>query len=255
MKVVILAGGYGTRLSEITSTIPKPMVDIAGKPLLWYIMNIYSSQGFNDFVIACGYKGDKIKEYFSNLSNTTDDFTIDMAKGTKDVVKEKTPDWKVTVVDTGLDTLTGGRLKKVAEYISEDTFMLTYGDGVADININGLLRFHRSHGKKATITAVRMPRFGVLQIENDGRVSSFQEKRLEHSPLINGGFMVLSKSVLDYIDNDHTPLESLPMQKLSEDEELYAYVHNGFWKCVDTLRDKQELEDIIKNREVGLWKD
>ena len=254
MKVVILAGGYGTRLSEITSTIPKPMVDIAGKPLLWYIMNIYSSQGFNDFVIACGYKGDKIKEYFSNLSNTTDDFTIDMAKGTKDVVKEKTPDWKVTVVDTGLDTLTGGRLKKVAEYISEDTFMLTYGDGVADININGLLRFHRSHGKKATITAVRMPRFGVLQIENDGRVSSFQEKRLEHSPLINGGFMVLSKSVLDYIDNDHTPLESLPMQKLSEDEELYAYVHNGFWKCVDTLRDKQELEEAIIHKEIQLWK-
>ena len=254
MKVVILAGGYGTRLSEITSTIPKPMVDIAGKPLLWYIMNIYSSQGFNDFVIACGYKGDKIKEYFSNLSNTTDDFTIDMAKGTKDVVKEKTPDWKVTVVDTGLDTLTGGRLKKVAEYISEDIFMLTYGDGVADININGLLRFHRSHGKKATITAVRMPRFGVLQIENDGRVSSFQEKRLEHSPLINGGFMVLSKSVLDYIDNDHTPLESLPMQKLSEDEELYAYVHNGFWKCVDTLRDKQELEEAIIHKEIQLWK-
>ncbi len=255
MKVIILAGGYGTRLSEITSSIPKPMVDVAGKPLLWHIMNIYSRQGFDDFIIACGYKGEKIKEYFLNLSNTINDFTVDVAKGTHDIVKSKTPKWKVTVVDTGLDTMTGGRIKRVAEYIPDDTFMLTYGDGVADINLHELLKFHQAHGKKATITAVRMPRFGVISVEKDGKVSEFQEKRLDHSPLINGGFMVLSKGVLKYIDNDQTPLESLPMQKLSENNELYAYIHNGFWKCVDTLRDRQELEEIIINKRVSLWKD
>lgn len=255
MKVVILAGGYGTRLSELTNNIPKPLVEINGKPLIWYIMKIYESYGFNEFIIALGYKGDKIKEYFLNLPNTAKDLTIEIRKGTHEILNDNAPDWKVTLVETGLDTLTGGRIKKVAAHIPEDTFMLTYGDGVADINIKELLEFHKSHGKKATITAVRMPRFGVLSVEKDGRISSFQEKRLEHSPLINGGFMVLSKEVIDYIEDDYTPFETTPMQKLSDSNDLYAYTHNGFWKCVDTLRDKQELDDIISQKKVALWKE
>lgn len=236
MKVVILAGGYGTRLSEETMNIPKPLVEVAGKPLIWYIMKAYASQGYNDFVVASGYKAEKIREYFATSPSEG---------------------WDVTVVDTGLNTMTGGRIKRVAGYLDGDTFMLTYGDGVSDINLEELLKFHRAHGKKATVTAVRMPRFGIVNIGDGGKVTSFQEKRLESSPYINGGFMVLSKSVIDYIEGDDTAFETTPLQRLAEDGELYAYKYDGFWKCVDTLRDKQELEQIMNSNDmrVRLWKD
>ena len=257
MKVVILAGGYGTRLSEETSVIPKPLVEVAGKPLIWYIMKHYASYGFNDFIVAGGYKAGKIKEYFDDLASISNDFKIDIAGNKKEVLKDKSPRWKVTIIDTGLETMTGGRIKKAADYIGEETFMLTYGDGVSDINLNDLLQFHKAHGKKATITAVRMPRFGLLTLDGDGKVTNFQEKRLEHSPFINGGFMVLSKKVIDYIEGDKTAFETTPMERLSEEGELYAYKYDGFWKCVDTLRDRKELEDIINsgNARVAAWKD
>ncbi len=256
MKVLILAGGYGTRLSEETSAIPKPLVEIAGKPLIWYVMKTYSHYGFNDFVVACGYKGELLKEYFAHMSRYSSDFTVNMANHDMDIIKDKREKWKVTLIDTGLDTLTGGRMRRLAKYIDGDTFMLTYGDGVSDIDIDKLLTFHKSHGGKATITAVRMPRFGIVNLEKSGKVLSFQEKRLEDSPFINGGFMVLSKSVLDYIKDDKTAFETYPLQKLAEEGELYAYKHEGFWKCVDTLRDKRELEDIMNSNDdkVKLWK-
>ena len=256
MKVVILAGGYGTRMSEITSVIPKPLVEVSGKPLLWYIMKSYANYGFNDFLIACGYKSEKIKEYFLNLQHTYNSFNVDLSNGRTEILKGKKLDWKVSLIDTGLNTMTGGRIKRLAEYIDGDTFMLTYGDGVSNVNIKELLKFHNSHGKKATITAVKMPRFGVVEVEKDGKVSLFREKRLDHSPLINGGFMVLSKSVISYIKNDETAFETTPMEMLSKEGELYAYKHTGFWKCVDTLKDRTELEELInENQEgTGVWK-
>ena len=252
MKIVILAGGRGTRMSEVTAVIPKPMVEVAGKPLLWYVMNIYSLQGFNDFILAVGYKGEKIKEYFANLALLSSDFQTDLTTGKTTILKDKKPDWKVTIVDTRPATGTGGSIKKLAEYIDGDEFMLTYGDGVSDVNLHELLKFHRSHGKLATITAVTMPRFGIVEVESDGRVSSLQEKRLEHSPLINGGFMVLSKKVLDYIDGPETALETTPMQRLCEKGELYAYVHRGFWKPVDNLRDRADLETMLLDKDSRL---
>ena len=256
MKVVILAGGYGTRLSEETSVVPKPLVEVAGKPLLWYIMKTYSHWGFNDFIIASGYKSDKIKSYFANLAMASDDFKVDLSTGKVEILKKIAPDWKVTVIDTGIETMTGGRIKKAAEYIKDDTFMLTYGDGVSDINIRKLLDFHNKHGKIATLTAVRMPRFGILEMDCD-LVTSFQEKRLDSSPFINGGYMVLSKEVLEYIDGDETPFETRPLQKLAEDGELCAYKYEGFWKCVDTLKDKKDLGEILERRDkvAEVWKD
>ena len=255
MKVVILAGGYGTRLSEETSVIPKPLVEVAGKPLLWYIMKTYSHCGFNDFIIAAGYKSEKIKSYFADLALASDDFKIDLSTGKVEILKKKAPDWKITVVDTGIETMTGGRIKRAAEHIKEDTFMLTYGDGISDINIKKLLDFHNKHGKIATLTAVRMPRFGILEMDGD-LVTSFQEKRLDHSPFINGGYMVLSKKVLDYIEGDEMPFETIPLQRLSEDRELCAYKYEGFWKCVDTLKDKKDLEKIFEKGEgaAEIWK-
>jgi len=227
MRTVILAGGFGTRLSEETSVIPKPLVQINGKPLIIYIMEHYAMYGFNDFIIATGYKGDKIKEYFDNPKPANN--------------------FKVSVLDTGLNTMTGGRIKRIVESgLIDGTFMLTYGDGVSDVNLKQLLEFHKSHGKTATITGVRMPRFGIVNIAESGKVTSFQEKRIENSPFINGGFMVLEKKVAKYIENDSTPFETTPMQKLVQDGELYAFRHDGFWKCVDSLRDKQELEEIVK---------
>ena len=256
MKVVILAGGYGTRLSEETSVVPKPLVEVAGKPLLWYIMKTYSHWGFDDFIIASGYKSDKIKSYFANLAIASDDFNVDLSTGKVEILKKTAPNWKVTVIDTGIETMTGGRIKKAAEYIKDDTFMLTYGDGVSDINIRKLLNFHNKHGKMATLTAVRMPRFGILEMDGD-LVASFQEKRLDSSPFINGGYMVLSKKVLEYIDGDETPFETRPLQKLSEDGELCAYRYEGFWKCVDTLKDKKDLGEILERRDkvTKIWKD
>lgn len=256
MKVVILAGGLGTRLSEETAIVPKPLVEINGRPLLWYIMKFYASQGYNDFIVACGYKGNKIKEYFNNMGTSSTDFTIDIAKNKKEVLKSEAPDWKVTLVDTGLNTMTGGRIKRIADYIDGDTFMLTYGDGVSDVDLKELLKFHKSHGGKATVTAVRMPRFGIVNIEDDGKVTSFQEKHLKTSPFINGGFMVLSKSVIKYIDGDKTAFETTPLQRLAQEGQLYAYKHEGFWKAVDNLRDKHDLEELLTHDEGGrfrLW--
>ncbi len=255
MKVVILAGGYGTRMSELTANMPKPLVEVAGKPLIWYIMNIYAAHGYNDFIVAAGYKAEKIKEYFANIATLSNDFQTELASGKTTILKERKPDWRVAVVDTGLDTMTGGRVRRLAEYIDGEDFMLTYGDGVADIDIKELVKFHKAHGKLATITAVRMPRFGMVNVEDGGKVSSFQEKRLDNSPLINGGFMVFSKKVIDYIEGDDTALEAVPMQRLCAAGELYAYKHNGFWSPVDTLRDRTELETILldKNGKVKLW--
>lgn len=253
MKTVILAGGRGTRLSEETGVIPKPLVEIAGKPLLWYIMKTYSSYGYNEFIVAGGYKCEKLKEYFINLANTTNDLTIDIARNEIDIINKKVENWKVTVVDTGLDTFTGGRIKKIKDYV-DDIFMLTYGDGVADINLGSLIDFHKSHGGLATITAVRMPRFGILNIDKSGKVLDFQEKRIEHSPFINGGFMVLSKKVMDYIQGDE-PFEIQPMLRLIDAGELFAYKHEGFWHAVDTIWDKRDLEEMIFNKKVKLWKD
>lgn len=255
MKVVILAGGHGTRLSEETSVIPKPLVEIAGKPLIWYIMKSYASQGYNDFIIACGYKAVKIKEYFLSLPYVSHDFTINLKNGKIDIVKAEENDWKITLVDTGLNTMTGGRVKRLKDYIDGETFMLSYGDGVSDVDLKKLLAFHKSHGKKATITAVKMSRFGMVDIQKDGKVASFLEKRADNSPFINGGFMVLSKSVLNYIKGDKDSFERDQLERLSREGELFAYKHEGFWKCVDTLRDKQELEEIMSSGSVKLWKD
>lgn len=255
MKTVILAGGYGTRLSEITSNIPKPLVEVAGRPLIWYIMKIYASQGFNEFVVACGYKGDKLKDYFMHMSSSTNDYTINTHTNNIKVLKNNSPDWDITLIDTGLNTLTGGRIKRIADYLDGDTFMLTYGDGIADIDLHKLIAFHKNHGKKATLTAIKMPRYGIVSLSDTGKVIAFQEKRVENAPLANGGFMVLSKSVIDYIEGDNVAFETTPMEKLMENNELYAYRHEGFWKCVDNLRDKIDLENIINEGKIKLWND
>lgn len=255
MKTVILAGGYGTRLSEVTSNIPKPLVEVAGRPLIWYIMKIYASQGFNEFVVTCGYKGDKLKEYFMNMSSNTNDYQINTSTNKIKILKDNSPDWSITLIDTGLNTLTGGRIKRVADYLDGDTFMLTYGDGVADIDLHKLIAFHKNHGKKATLTAIKMPRYGIVNLSNTGKVIAFQEKRTDNAPLANGGFMVLSKAVIDYIEGDNVAFETTPMEKLIETNELYAYRHEGFWKCVDSLRDKIELENILNEGKIRLWKD
>jgi glucose-1-phosphate cytidylyltransferase len=225
-------------------------VEINGKPLIWYIMNLYSSHGFNDFIIACGYKEEKIMQYFADLPSILNDFTVDVANNKIDILNDRRPAWKVTLIDTGLNTMTGGRIKRIAKYLDSDTFMLTYGDGVSDVNPNDLLNFHRAHRKKATITAVRMPRWGVLNLQDDGKVASFQEKRIDHSPFINGGFMVLSKEIVNYIKDDSEPFETYPMQRLTDEGELYAFRHEGFWKAVDNMKDKQELEEYYKNKGV-----
>lgn len=253
MKIVILAGGLGTRISEESLVIPKPLIEIGGRPLLWHIMKIYSFYGYNDFIIACGYKGEKIKQYFSDLYLNSNDFSIETSSRTVKIIKKNTEDWKVTLVDTGLETMTGGRLKRVEKYIKEDTFMATYGDGLSDINITELLKFHVSHGKKATVSAARMPRFGILNISNDNVVTDFQEKRLDNSPFISAGFFVLSKEVLDYIGGDNVPFETTPLQTLAEERELVAYKISGFFRPLDTINDKKILEDLWHSKKAP-WK-
>jgi glucose-1-phosphate cytidylyltransferase len=244
MKVVILAGGLGTRLSEETYLKPKPMVEIGGKPILWHIMKIYAHYGINEFIICCGYKGYVIKEYFANYFLHQSDVTFDMVENEMIVHKKRAEPWKVTLVDTGLHTMTGGRLKRVQPYIKEDeAFCFTYGDGVGNVNIKALVEFHRKHGKDATLTATYPPgRFGAIEIQ-ESRVVSFKEKPKGDGAMINGGFFVLSPKVIDRIDDDSTVWEQQPLNGLAEDRQLMTYKHHDFWLPMDTLRDKNKLQE------------
>jgi glucose-1-phosphate cytidylyltransferase len=246
MKVVILAGGFGTRISEESVVRPKPLVEIGGRPILWHIMKIYSAFGLNDFVICCGYKGHLIKHYFADYVFQSADVTFDLAGNRMMVHDSAAEPWRVTLVDTGERTMTGGRLKRVRRFL-DGTFCLTYGDGVGDVNIRKLIDFHRSQRALATVTAVRQRgRFGALSLHpSEARVEAFREKTIDDGIVINGGFFVLELEVLDYIDGDQTPLEEGPLQRLAADGNLVAYHHNGFWQCMDTLADKHVLE--------GLW--
>jgi glucose-1-phosphate cytidylyltransferase len=245
MKVAILAGGLGSRLQEETSVRPKPMVEIGGKPILWHILNIYAAHGFDEFVIALGYKGELIKEYFLNFFTLNSDFTVDLATGKTEVrAGAKRPSWKIHLVDTGPDTQTGGRIGRLRPYLEDGTFMLTYGDGVADVDLKKLLEFHESHGKLATVTAVRPPsRFGSFAFEGD-RVLAFQEKPQTGEGWINGGFFVLEPVVLDLIENDQTIWERAPMERLAADGQLMGHRHEGFWQAMDTLRERRVLEEL-----------
>ncbi len=255
MKVVILAGGFGTRISEESMYKPKPMIELGGKPILWHIMKYYSSFGFNDFVICAGYKQHVIKEFFANYFVHTSDVTFDFTKGDAVEVQDKHSEpWKVTVVDTGLNTLTGGRIKRIEKYVDDDDFMLTYGDGLSDVNLTELLKFHKENGKTATMTAVQPGgRFGTLEINSDNRIDSFAEKKLEDGGWINGGFMVLNKKVFSYIDGDQTTFEKEPLENICKDGELVAFKHYGFWKCMDTLRDKNAFEELLASNKAP-WK-
>jgi glucose-1-phosphate cytidylyltransferase len=245
MKVVILAGGFGTRLAEETTIKPKPMVEIGGYPILWHIMKTYSAYGFNDFIIALGYKGYVIKEYFANYLLHTSDMTLDLQNNAFSFHNNNAEPWKVTLIDTGEATMTGGRLKRLAPYIDTDTFMMTYGDGVSNVNIDELIAFHKNHGKLATLTAVQpMGRFGSIEFGEDNQVESFQEKQLENDSWINGGYFVLDKSVLERISDDGTSWEKEPMASLVSDQELEAFTHEGFWQPMDTFREKTLLEDL-----------
>jgi glucose-1-phosphate cytidylyltransferase len=245
MKVLILAGGMGTRLSEETDVRPKPMVEIGGRPILWHIMKIYSQYGFNDFMVLLGYKGYLIKEYFTNYFLHQSDVTVDLKNNSIEIHKSTAEPWKITLIDTGLNTLTGGRIKRVQKYISDETFMLTYGDGVGDIDIKKLLEFHKSHKKFVTLTAIQLlGRFGALNIDNSNKVLSFQEKPKGDNAWINGGFFVLEPEIFDYIEGDEIMWEREPLEKLSKDSQIAAYKHTGFWKPMDTLRDKNELEQL-----------
>lgn len=245
MKVVILAGGLGTRISEESHLRPKPMIEIGGKPILWHIMKIYSHYGLNDFIICCGYKGNLIKEYFANYSLYNSNVTIDLVNNDLKVHQNKSEPWKVTLVDTGEQTMTGGRIKRICDFLDQDDFCLTYGDGVADINISELLAFHKNHKKMATITAAQPPgRFGALDIGENNRVHSFREKPHGDGHWINGGFFVLNQKVIDLIDNDSTIWEQGPLESLSKSGELNAYKLSGFWQPMDTMRDKNYLEEL-----------
>ncbi len=244
MRVIILAGGFGTRLSEETSVSPKPMLEIGGKPMLWHIMSIYASHGFKDFLVACGYKGEVIKQYFHSFLVHNSDLFINLKDGSCNVANSTVPDWQIGVVDTGLNTLTGGRLRRLKNLIGDQTFMVTYGDGLADVDIKSLVAFHRGHGKLATISAVSpIARFGRLELNGD-RVAQFAEKRQTGEGWINGGFFVFEPGVLDYIDDDQTSLEGKPLENLAAESQLMAYRHRGFWHPMDTMRDKQYLESL-----------
>jgi glucose-1-phosphate cytidylyltransferase len=243
MKLVILAGGLGTRISEESSIRPKPMIEIGGKPIIWHIMKCYSSFGINDFIICCGYKGYIIKEYFANYFLHTSDVTIDMQKNSLQIIHKKTEPWKVTLVDTGEVTQTGGRLKRVRDYIDDD-FCLTYGDGLSSVNITDLISFHQNHGKLATMTAVQPPgRFGAIDLDGS-KVKAFLEKPIGDGGFINGGFFVLNPKVIDLIDSDDSAWENYPLQTLAKEKNLMAFSHKGFWQPMDTLRDKVLLEDL-----------
>jgi len=246
MKAVILAGGLGTRISEETESKPKPMIEIGGMPILWHILKLYSAYGVNDFVICCGYKGYVIKEYFANYFLHMSDVTFDMSQNAMEVHRRNAEPWKITLIDTGADTMTGGRLKRVAQYVKdEEAFCFTYGDGISNVNIAELINFHKSHGKKATLTAVYPPgRFGAIDIRLDQSVTSFKEKPKGDGGMINGGFFVLSPEVINLIKDDFTVWEREPLEGLAQELEVMAFQHHGFWQPMDTLRDKNYLEEL-----------
>ena len=245
MKVVILAGGFGTRLSEETDAIPKPLVEIGGRPILWHIMKRYTAYGFREFVICCGYKGHQIKRYFLNYIAESSALRVTTADGKATPLKGHAEDWVVDLIDTGLNTMTGGRLKRIAEYVGNSTFCMTYGDGVSDVDVSALVDFHRNHGRLATVTAVPSPgRFGILDIVGDAKVQAFLEKPHNEMGMINGGFFVLEPAALDLIEGDATVWEKEPLETLARQDQLAAYIHHGFWKPMDTLRDKRELENL-----------
>lgn len=247
MQVVILAGGLGTRISEESQYKPKPMIELGGMPILWHIMKHYSHYGYNDFIICAGYKQNMIKEYFSNYFLHTSDITYDFTHGKNDMVVHRSiaEPWKITVVDTGLETMTGGRIKRVQPYIGNEPFLMTYGDGVCDVDIEKLVRFHKSHGKTATLTAVVLKQQkGVLDIGRDYAVKAFREKNLADGASINAGFMVLEPRIFDYLDGDNCVFEQEPLEKLARQGELMSYMHTGFWQCMDTAREKETLEKL-----------
>jgi len=255
MKVVILAGGFGTRISEESHLKPKPMIEIGGRPILWHIMKTYSYYGHNDFIICAGYKQHVIKEYFAEYYLHGSDVTFDFSNNGEIIIHNNFSEpWKVTIVDTGLNTLTGGRIKRIKDYVGNEPFMMTYGDGVCDIDVNKLLDFHNQHKKIATMTAVQPGgRFGTLEIEKDNTISRFAEKRKEYGGWINAGYMILEPKIFDYIDGDSTTFEKEPLEKVSAEGQLNAYRHDGFWQCMDTLRDKELLEKLW-NEGKAPWK-
>jgi glucose-1-phosphate cytidylyltransferase len=256
MKVVIFAGGLGTRISEETDVKPKPMVEIGGKPILWHIMKIYSYYGFNDFIVCLGYKGHIIKEYFINYFLYNSDLKVDLSTNKMEIMDSNAESFKITLVDTGLNTKTAGRLKRIQKYIDNEDFMLTYGDGVADINLKDLVAFHKKQNKIATVTAVSLDaRFGGMELDENGNVINFREKAKDDSKWINGGFFVLKPDVFNYLqeDMDDVMWEDKPLESITNDNQLAAYTHHGFWKCMDALRDKIELEELWKKNQ-AVWK-
>ena len=254
MKVVLLAGGFGTRISEESHLRPKPMIEIGEKPILWHIMKYYSQYGFHEFVVCLGYKQYVVKEFFADYFLHMSDVTFDLANSQMEVHNNYSEPWKVTLVDTGLKTMTGGRVKRIRPYVGDEPFMLTYGDGLADVDLKKLEEFHRQHGRIATITAVNVgQRFGVLDIQQGGRIQAFREKNDRDGALINGGFMVMNPQVFDYIQGDDTVLEKEPLENLARDGELMAFTHDGFWKCMDTQRDKMQLEAMWQSGQAP-WK-
>ena len=251
MKVVILAGGFGTRISEESHLKPKPMIEIGDMPILWHIMKMYSYYGYHEFIICCGYKQHVIKEWFANYYLHNSDITLDFTKGNEMTVHNNVAEpWKVTMIDTGLNTMTGGRIKRIQPYVGNEPFMLTYGDGVSNVDLNALVKFHQEHGKIATMTAVNVgQQFGVLEIDKDGTINKFREKNDSDGGVINAGYMVLNPEIFDYIDGDDTVFEKKPLETVAAEGQLKAYMHKGFWKCMDTQRDKEQLEKMIASGE------
>ncbi|HEX3018427.1 MAG TPA: glucose-1-phosphate cytidylyltransferase [Caproicibacter sp.] len=253
MKTVILAGGFGTRISEESYLRPKPMIEIGGQPILWHIMKLYSHYGYNDFIICLGYKGYVIKEYFADYFLHTSDVTFDLANNKMFVHSNHSEPWKVTLIDTGLNTMTGGRVKRIQPYVGNEPFMLTYGDGVSNVNIDELVKFHRNHGKMATLTAIQPEgRFGIMDL-NENQIRAFREKSKDDTGWVNAGFMILQPEFFNYINDDGTILEKEPLESISKKGQIMAYKHSGFWQCMDTQRDKKKLEDMW-NEGKAPWK-
>ncbi len=254
MKVVILAGGYGTRISEESHLKPKPMIEIGGKPIVWHIMKYYSHFGFHDFVICCGYKGYVIKEFFADYFLHNSDITFDLRNNQLEIHNNKSEPWKVTCVDTGLNTMTGGRIKRIQKFIGNESFLMTYGDGVSDVDIHSLLQCHKNRNKIVTLTAVRPGgRFGALELNETNEIQSFKEKNIDDGGWINGGFMVIEPQIFDYLDGDSCVFEKEPLEALANQGQLQAYKHFGFWQCMDTMNDKNKLEKLLEKEEAP-WK-